>query len=113
MGRTFLSRRASWPLPAMLAVLVVVVCRPALWAQPPGHRSVSLGLISCAFTLLGSLGYWLTLVLSDAGLLHFRSRMGMREPSEQELAVADWFTRILCLLVAYGGVVLAAFAAPG
>jgi hypothetical protein len=106
--------RPLWPLPALLFLALVLPFAPdEVWRSTMSRRRQwSLGELTLVMSGLGTLLYWLTLFLSQAGLLNVgsRTRWMMREPSEAELAILDACLRFMCLLMAYSGPLLLLFA---
>ena len=98
--------RPLWPLPALLVLALVLPFSPALWVAPITMRkTLSQAELALLCSGVGTLSYWLVLLLSHFDLLHHGgSRMhGMREPSPAEQRLVELGLRWLCLLMAYGG----------
>jgi hypothetical protein len=94
------------PLPALILVLVLWPFLPeaALQPQMTTRRTLALAELALVLSCAGTVLYWVTLYLSQLGILHIgRGTRGMRDPSEAELAIADLATRGLCLLMVYAG----------
>jgi hypothetical protein len=99
---------AVHPIPALLLLLLALGLRWASGPSPetPGVQREGLLPLACWLTLTGVASYWLTLVLSRAGLLHGRGGFAMRTPTGAELQVAELLLRAVSLLVAYGAPLL-------
>lgn len=106
--------RATWPLPALLLLALLLSFLPAeAWQSTMSRRRQwSKAELAMVMSGLGTLLYWLTLLLAHLGLLNAGSRSlwMMREPSEAELAIAAIWVHALCLLLAYSGPALLLFA---
>jgi hypothetical protein len=100
--------RALWPLPGVLLLLLALPFVPdeAWREQFTTRRTLSRAELSIIISAVGSVFYWLVLVLSRRGLLYTGRRYGMREPTEAELQLVDLGLRLMCLLITYAAPVL-------